>query len=680
MVNLIALRVLGPGHTGFGPGADGGRDGYFEGEAAYPSDSDHWSGTWYIQSKFHPPHLSKDPQKWLLEKITDELSLFKRSETGRKWPDNWIVVTNIDPSGASETGSFDRAKALVRAARPKLAKHFHIWGGRKVLDLLALHPEIGDYYYEFTTPGQVLSSLRALSDTTAGINDIIRHLVVSRFIDQQYTKLEQAGSPADTRPGIQRLFVDLPFLSLDSELRGMAAQYLATTSAQNHRATMDTADTTDWKAWQRHPSRARVWFIKGGPGQGKSTVTQYFCQIQRAALISASDGPKVTVPQRATVKEIKEVALAGGLWPAAPRVPVSIELREYAQWFGSQDEHAARGVLSYVASVITKSLEQAVQSGTLKRAFGTGRWLFIFDGLDEVPSDVKEQVAREIGLFIDDTLVGCQADALSICTSRPQGYSGQFANLEAASVELVKLSPDEALKCAKPVFSIDRSEDESKAYFETLKEAMNSAAIREIMTTPLQSHIMAIVVRDGGRPPERKWQLFSNFYQVIKRREANRNLGDKRLSSLLREEDLLLKALHNRLGFELHMRAETSQGAQTSLDRAHLKSIVVETVSLLQETDIDSTVNTLMDATTERLVLVNTPETGDEVRFDIRPLQEFFAAEYIYESVSPSIFGDRIRVIGGDSHWREVMHFLLSGLVENSRQAESAVAVEVLQI
>ena len=27
----------------------------------------------------------------------------------------------------------------------------------------------------------------------------------------------------------------------------------------------------------------------------------------------------------------------------------------------------------------------------------------------------------------------------------------------------------------------------------------------------LQAHIMAVVVRDGGKPPERKWQLFTNF-------------------------------------------------------------------------------------------------------------------------------------------------------------------------
>ena len=143
LTNTLALRVLGAGHTGFGPGADGGRDGFFEGSAPYPSSKHAWSGVWYLQSKFLAPHLAKDPQKWLLERLKEELEAFQKLESKRTWPDNWIIVTNIEPSGAPQTGSFDRARAMVRKARPALAKRFHIWSGRKVLDLLALYPEIG---------------------------------------------------------------------------------------------------------------------------------------------------------------------------------------------------------------------------------------------------------------------------------------------------------------------------------------------------------------------------------------------------------------------------------------------------------------------------------------------------------------------------------------------------------
>jgi hypothetical protein len=679
MVNLIALQVLGAGHTGFGPGSDGGRDGYFEGEAPYPSVGEQWSGRWYIQSKFHKPHLSKDPQKWLVEQIKGELQEFKKDRTRRVWPDNWIVATNIDPSGTPETGAFDQARKVVAEARSGLENHFHIWGGRKILDFLALHPNIGKHYWHFLTPGRVLKHLYdTISDAQASVEDVIRYLVVTQFNEQQFTKLEQAGSTADSRPGIHRLFTDLPFACPQYKVKGMGAQYLTQTAAQNHRIDDYMPDSPAWRTWRRHPRRARIWFIKGGPGQGKSTLSQYLSQIQRAALILASDGPRVTPDQRTVATEIQDRASDSGFWPLAPRIPVYVELKDFAQWYGERTESEPRLLLSYLADRLGASIGQTVYTGMLKRAFSVARWLFVFDGLDEVPSDVKDAVASQVTMFVDDLLVGCEADALTICTSRPQGYSGQFATLDAAVVDLPGLSSDQALECARPVLAIDRSAEDSKKYFDILRVAITSPSVREIMTTPLQAHIMAVVVRDGGKPPERKWQLFSNFYQVIKKREANRTLPEKDLAELLREGDKLLKALHNRLGFELHRRAETSEGAQTSLHRDELNTIIRQTVSQLQDSDVERTVATLMKATTERLILVNTPETGAEIRFDIRPLQEFFAAEYLYESVSSERLGQRLRVIAGDSHWREVMHFLLSALVENDRQTELSVAVEAL--
>ena len=225
LTNTLALRVLGAGHTGFGPGADAGRDGFFEGSAPYPSSKHHWSGTWYLQAKFLAPHLTRDPQKWLLERIQEEIALFQHPETKRTWPDNWIIVTNIEPSGAPQTGSFDRARAMVKSARPKLTTRFHIWGGRKVLDLLALYPEVGDYYAEFLTPGQVLSQIYSQAlDAHAQVEQIVRYLIATQFSEQQYTKLEQAGSTTDNRPGIHRLFADVPFICSLSRTRGMAAQ------------------------------------------------------------------------------------------------------------------------------------------------------------------------------------------------------------------------------------------------------------------------------------------------------------------------------------------------------------------------------------------------------------------------------------------------------------------------
>ncbi|MGX4768281.1 NACHT domain-containing protein [Bradyrhizobium guangdongense] len=679
LANSLALKVLGAGHTGFGPGSDGGRDGYFEGEAPYPSPAERWRGKWYLQAKFHRPHLTHDSQKWLLEKINEELKEFSKSGSKRKWPDNWIVVTNVDPSGVPEAGSFDAARAQVASVRPQLADRFHIWGGTKLLQLLAAHPDIAAYYGHFLTPGHILEEMyNQLQDAHASVKAIVRQLVVAQLIEQQFTKLEQAGSPSDQRPGIHKLFTDLPFKSLETGYASLALRDLAKAVAQNHTVVADELGGENWAKWRRHPPRARIWFIKGGPGNGKSTVSQFLCQIQRAALILEPDALTTTSQQKDLAREVRSAAQDSGFWPTAARIPVSLELKEFAKWFGERSDAQARGVLTFLTDRLSQRIEQTVQPGTLKRAFSQGRWLFVFDGLDEVPSDVKGLVAGEIVSFVDDLLVAQRCDALIVCTSRPQGYSGQFDELSSAVVELTPLWPDLALKCAVPVLKIDRTAEEIRQYEETLSEALQTPAIAEIMRTPLQAHIMAVVVRDGGRPPDRKWKLFTNFYQTIKKREANRNLPDRRISGLLRSGDKLLKSLHNRLGFELHARAETKVGAQTSLARDELQLVVNQTVRQLQDSNVQETIQTLMTATTDRLVLVTTPETSDQVRFDIRPLQEFFAAEYLYEGVSADVLGKRVEIISGDAHWREVMHFLLSALIENSRQTELIIAIEKL--
>jgi len=541
-VNSLVRRVLGSGHTGFSPGPDGGRDGYFEGPALYPSPANRWNGRWYIQSKFLAANLGVDPQKWLMARINEEIEEFQRADSRREWPDNWIIISNVNPSGASKTGSFDKARAAVKRARPKLASRFHIWGGDKVLDFISEYPDVARYYFHLISPGQVLSAVyEGFTDAHATIDSIMRYFIVTQFLEQQYTKLEQAGSTADNRPGIHKLFADLPFYAPMCERRGLAALELTKTLAENHLiAALPPADIKTWKSWQQVPSRSRIWFVRGGPGQGKSTLTQYVCQIQRASIILGSVEFNVLPGQRQTAQEICEAAKEANLWPLIPRIPVVVDLKEFARWLGDQVGGATRRLIGFLDFRLRQGLGEEIKIGTLKRAFGASKWLFVFDGLDEVPGDVKDVVANEVMLFSNDTLVGCNADAVIVCTSRPQGYSGQFNELNAAKIELSPLSKEQALACAIPLLALDRSASDREAYLETLQGALQSAAIAEIMTTPLQAHIMAVIVRDGGRPPERRWQLYNTFYQVIKKREANRNLPNEKLATLLREGDKLL--------------------------------------------------------------------------------------------------------------------------------------------
>lgn len=676
LVNFLALKVLGNGVTGFAPGADGGKDGYLKGRAPYPTDVECWEGIWFLQSKFHKSHLSKDSQKWLINEVKQEIKQFENSNRQLK-PNIWIIATNIDPTGVPQTGSFDTIKAMVKKFDPEIK--LDIWGGRKILDFLAHHNEAAIHYGHFLTPGHVITKLyEKLNEYNNQVKDIIDHFVLNQFQELSYTKLEQAGSGSDQRPKIYELFRDLPVTTQSGDSLFIMESLVS--SAKNvQKNTIWNKFGNGWQEWSKNPIRARVLLLKGGPGQGKSTAGQYFGQLQRAAFILSENGPGVPPQHREIAEELRTQALEEGFWPSVPRIPIFVELKDFANWYSLKNENDPKNIVSYICDKIKIKTAKNITAEMLHEAFKLSTWFINFDGLDEVPNDLKDQVAYEIINFANELIPHLDADFLILCTTRPQGYSGQFENLFSATVTLSPLPPDIALQCASSVVQFNRSQEEAEEAISILKYAMASEQVRELMTTPLQSHIMAVVVRDGGRPPEKRWELFNNFYTVMKKRESQKNFPDIRISALLRDRDQLLKSIHDRLGICLHTKSENSKGAEATFEKAEFYQLTKQTSSMQIEGDVEDVVDTLMEATTERLVFVNTPESSESVRFDIRQLQEFFAAEFIYNAVDSVELRRRLEIICGDAHWREVVHFLLSALAHNKILNELSIAVNIIQ-
>src|SRR5207253_128859 len=137
---------------------------------------------------------------------------------------------------------------------------------------------------------------------------------------------EQAGGSAGSRPGIHKLFIDLPFTAPDHNYSDFVARTLLHAAARPVDDDFDFPETPAYARWRRHPRRARVFFIKGGPGQGKSTIGQFLSQVNRAALILGPGGPKVNQTQETLAREVRDSATGMGLWPDRYRIPITIEL------------------------------------------------------------------------------------------------------------------------------------------------------------------------------------------------------------------------------------------------------------------------------------------------------------------------------------------------------------------
>lgn len=677
MVNFLAMKVLGNGITGFATGPDGGRDGYLKGKAPYPSIADSWEGIWYIQSKFHKPTTNSNSQKWLVREVIKEIKAFSENDE-RKIPDIWIIASNVEPSGVPRTGAYDKIISLVKKHSPNTK--VDVWGGRKILDFLAEYPVVAKEYGHFLTPGHVITELyNSLTESNANIKSLIDHFMISQFKDLSYTKLEQAGSNNDHKPKIHELFRDLPIKSAELQSDFNIMESLVSSSCNVHKISTWLNFGPNWKTWSKNPRRTRIVLLKGGPGQGKSTIGQYFAQIQRAAFILSKNAPTITPQVKEIALELKEQALKDGYWPNSPRIPIFIELKDYANWYITKDKFSPKNVIAYICEKINYKISFAIDSNNLRKILSENTCFINFDGLDEVPNDLKDDIANEIISFSNEFLPSIDSDSLILCTTRPQGYSGQFDDLDASICTLQPLPESVALSCAEPILRFNRSEEDGNNSLSILASAILSPQVKEIMATPLQSHIMAVVVRDGGRPPEKRWELFNNFYVVMKKRETLKNFPDPKISTLLQEKDQLLKAIHDRLGISLHVRAEYSNGAETAMPKGEFRKLAFSTTEMLMDGDIEETVKLLMEAAIERLVFVNTPDSTEYVRFDIRQLQEFFAAEFIHNEVTDQILLERLSIICSDAHWREVVHFILSALIHYKRKTALILVSSLLQ-
>jgi len=612
-----------------------------------------------------------------LNEVKKEIEKFTTGNRLKR-PDNWIIATNIDLSGAIDNGAYDKIKKLVNEFDENI--NIDIWGGMKIISFINTNIDIARAYGHFLTPGHVISKLyENLEKTNKSIQNYINHIIYRQFEELNYTKLDQAGATGDQRQKIYHLFRDLPISNNTLNDDSFIMDCLISASSNVQKTSTWRTYGNAWKEWSKDPRKSRVILIKGGPGQGKSTAGQYFSQIQRAAFILSEEYKNLKPKDIEYAKELKNEALRFGFWPTVPRIPLFVELKDYAKWYNSKLEFDPKNIVEYLIYQLKRRTSIDISAESIHEAFQLSSWFINFDGLDEVPNDVKDQIADEITSFTNELIPSLDADFLILATTRPQGYSGQFDNLQSADVTLLPLTPEIALQCATPLLEYNRSAEEIESSLSILKSAMDSDQVKELMTTPLQSHIMAVVVRDGGRPPEKRWTLFNNFYSVMKKRESLKDFPDLKIQSLLREREQLLKSIHDRLGICLHSKAEKSLGAEAALDRAEFQELARQTVSKHIDFNVESFVTTLMEATTERLVFVNTPDNSDTVRFDIRQLQEFFAAEFIYTAVSNEELRRRIETICGDAHWREVIHFLLSALISHQKLGELSVVIAILQ-
>jgi hypothetical protein len=87
----------------------------------------------------------------------------------------------------------------------------------------------------------------------------------------------------------------------------------------------------------------------GGPGSGKSTIGQFFSQINRAALLDRRPEHRLEQKVLNVVKGIKERCEQDGIpFPKVPRYPFRIELNEFAKQLASSGADKVKSLSEFI--------------------------------------------------------------------------------------------------------------------------------------------------------------------------------------------------------------------------------------------------------------------------------------------------------------------------------------------
>ncbi len=410
------------------------------------------------------------------------------------------------------------------------------------------------------------------------------------------------------------------------------------------------------------------WVVVGGPGQGKSTIGQFLCQLYRAHLLAGLPIARAMPELGAAVRALMTTADAENLPPVrAQRWPLHIPLAAFGD---ALTDGAATSIFDFAANRLADYHRPGtVDAHDLRSWLHATPWCVVFDGLDEVSAPaIRDQVLKAITDFRVE-IASAGADVLLVATTRPQGYNDEFGPGLFHHLRLQPLPAPVAERYATRLVEARYNADPAggASLLKRVRAALaeTSPATTWLMRSPLQVTIMTMLLSQIGEAPTDRAGLFSEYYDTIYRRELGKNLTTSRL---LREHRHVIDALHNQIGLLLQARGAVgattgSQIALSTVVRLLWEILADEGFTPEETTELASR---LRDTTTERLVFL-VGATADSVAFELRSLQEYCAARALLDGPDHLLL-PRLAVIAGSSHWRNTLS-LACGLVFTRRRS-----------
>jgi hypothetical protein len=355
--------------------------------------------------------------------------------------------------------------------------------------------------------------------------------------------------------------------------------------------------------------------------------------------------------------------------PAARRLPFRVTLSEFAK---SLAQNNVQSLMGYLAMKLCAKSDMKISPNDVETIISQYPAIVILDGLDEVPSSSnREEVLSAVSSFsIDISTSGL--DVLIVATTRPQGYNDEFSPSQYRHQYLVPLLPSDAMDYGRKLARIrfGSNEDRYDRVVERLQRALSKPATTRLMRTPLQVTILTLLVDRMGDPPDERWNLFKEYYQLIYERETERDILSV---AVLKSNRIEVDVIHKRVGIALQVESERTGSTDARLTVEQFSQLVQDYLveEKYEEPGLSSLKKQIIEAAANRLVFLVGLESG-QVGFEIRSLQEFMAAESITDGEDRYIY-DRLRAIAPSSHWRNVYLFAVGKCFSDRRYMRTTI-------
>ncbi|HEX3238736.1 MAG TPA: hypothetical protein VHR18_01210 [Solirubrobacterales bacterium] len=582
---------------------------------------------------------------------------------------SYTLVTNVRGTGHADAGSIDKLDDLLQET---LSVPARAWWRDDLVVRLKGTPSLR---WEFPDLLSGLDVLRELLESDLSEERKRRSAAINAYLAEQYEEDGQVRfKQVDLLEDLLDLFVDIPAAvtagpkrgrsgerDIDllqslairfpdgqpAEPRGMALEVRAVEQREGNFEFPATDLLLD-SEFQEH---APLVVIEGAPGQGKSTITQYLCQVHRMRLL---DMETSRLPEHQ-----KGVPL---------RVPFRVDLRDLATWFQGRNpflpdqelaDQQPRSVEAFLAaSVYHHSGGVNFDVADLLSVLETTAAVAVFDGLDEVADiETRQHLVDELTA----TARRLAATALSfqmIVTSRPAAFANspgfdpktfRYLTLEAITPSIAKEYSDKWIKARKLT---SRDAREVKRVLETKLEEPH---MRELARNTMQLTILlSLIYARGSSLPDKRTALYGAYIETFLNRESEK-------SEIVREHRELLISLHGYLAWILH--SDTEQGSGSGrISADDLTNVLSDYLSA--EGHDATLVDSLFEGVVTRVVAVVSRIEG-LYEFEVQPLREYFAAQFLYDTARYSPTGEEVRgtlpdrflALAKNPYWLNVARF-----------------------